>query len=217
MRKFAVVIAVALIVSALLALPAAAQAPSCAGSLPTRLVIGERGQIAESFSTIYDAPAGNPVQIVNAPAEFTVIGGPVSDGFLCYFQVLYDNGATGWSVESQVVSDWGDNMYWLAPITPPAPTPVNPLCPGGLPNQLSVGMRGYIVSTFSTLRDTPGGNPVQRVFSPAQFTVIGGPVSDGYLCYFQLLYDDASTGWASESQLYSSWGSNKYWLAPITS
>lgn len=220
MRKIAVVIAITMIVSALLALPAAAggTAPLCAGSLPTQLLVGGRGQIAQSFSTLYDAPAGNPIQIVNAPAQFTVIAGPVSDGFLCYFQIQYDNGLMGWSVESQVVSEWGDNTYWLAPIAPPpAPEPLNPLCPGGLPNQLSVGMRGYVVSTFSTLRDAPGGNPVQRVFAPAQFTVIGGPVSDGYLCYFQLLYDDASTGWASESQLFSAWGSNKYWLAPITS
>jgi hypothetical protein len=232
MRKFAVVIAITMIASLLLALPAGAQSnpqplpltsppgnPLCPGSLATRLLMGGRGMIAESFSTLYDAPAGIEIQTINAPAEFTVLAGPVSDGFLCYFQVLYDNGLTGWVVESQVASEWGDNMYWLAPIGAPPPVlePVNPLCPGGLVNQLSIGMRGYVVSTYSTLRDAPGGNPIQRVYSPAEFTVIGGPVSDGYLCYFQLLYDDASTGWASESQLVSAWGSNKYWLAPITS
>lgn len=218
MRNFAVVIALVMILSLLMVLPTSAGGnPLCPGSLPTRLVVGGRGQIAESFSTLYDAPAGNKITVIYAPAQFTVVSGPVSDGNLCYFYVQHDNGLAGWSVESQIASDWGDNMYWLAPVAPSQPEPVNPLCPGGLPNALSIGVRGYVVSTYSTLRDAPGGNPVQRVYSPAQFTVIGGPVSDGYLCYYQLLYDDSATGWASESQLYSPWGSNKYWLAPITS
>ncbi len=216
MRKFAIVIAIVTVLSVLMALPAAAGGtPTCAGSLPTQLTVGGRGQIAQSYSTLYDAPGGNPVQIVEAPAEFTVVAGPSSNGWLCYYYVQYDSGAAGWAVESQVSSEWGDNMYWLLPVS--APVPVNPLCPGGLPNQLSIGVRGYVVSVYSTLRDAPGGNPVQRVYSPAQFTVIGGPESDGYLCYYQLLYDDGATGWASESQLYSPWGSNMYWLAPITS
>jgi hypothetical protein len=216
MRKYAVVIAIVTVLSVLAALPAAAgDVPVCGGSLPTLLVVGGRGQIAQSFSTLYDTPAGNPIQIVEAPAQFTVIAGPVSDGWLCYFYIQYDSGLAGWAIESQVASEWGDNMYWLMPVA--TPVPVNPLCPGGMVNMLSIGVRGYVVSTYSTLRDSPGGAPVQRVYSPAQFTVIGGPATDGYLCYYQLLYDDGATGWASESQLVSPWGSNRYWLAPITS
>lgn len=216
MRKLSVVLAMVTVLSVLMAFPAAAGGnPVCGGSLSTMLVVGGRGQIAQTFSTLYDAPAGNPIQIVEAPAQFTVIAGPVSDGWLCYFYIQYDSGLVGWAIESQVASDWGDNMYWLIPVF--APAPVNPLCPGGLVNQLSIGVRGYVVSTYSTLRDSPGGAPIKRVYSPAQFTVIGGPETDGYLCYYQLLYDDGSTGWSSESQLVSPWGSNKYWLAPITS
>ena len=56
-----------------------------------------------------------PFQTVYAPASFTVLAGPASDGFLCYFQIQYDNGLSGWAVESQVSSEWGSNMYWLAP------------------------------------------------------------------------------------------------------
>ncbi len=167
------------------------------------------------FSSLRDAPGGNIIQTVYAPAQFTVLAGPASDGYLCYFDVQYDSGATGWAVESQVVSDWGDDMYWLAPVAPPAPPPVNALCPGGLPNMLTIGGRGQVAQAYSSLRDAPGGNILQTVYAPAQFTVLAGPASDGYLCYYQIQYDSGLTGWASESQLYSAWGDNLYWLVPL--
>ena len=46
MRKFAIVIAIVTVLSVLMALPAAAGGtPTCAGSLPTQLTVGGRGQI----------------------------------------------------------------------------------------------------------------------------------------------------------------------------
>ncbi len=228
MRKLAVILAcLALLgtLTAVTALPAAAQSSLCPGSLTPQLFTGARGQIAQSFSTLRDAPGGNPIQTVYAPAQFTVLSGPVSDGWLCYDQIQYDNGATGWAVESQVYSGWNDNSYWLTPVAAPPtpvvpppipPTPVNALCPGGLPNLLTVGGRGYVASTYSSLRDSPGGTPIMKVYSPAQFTVLAGPVSDGYLCYYQIIYDSGVSGWASESQLTSAWGDNMYWLAPLS-
>ncbi|HVU13794.1 MAG TPA: hypothetical protein VHD90_21100, partial [Phototrophicaceae bacterium] len=94
MRKLVMILVVVLtVISPLAVFPALADA-SCPGSLPTRLTVGGRGQIAQTFSTLRDGVAGNPIQVVYAPALFTVLAGPASDGTLCYFQIQYDNGLT---------------------------------------------------------------------------------------------------------------------------
>ncbi len=220
MRKLIILITAVLIFGALAALPAAAQGYSCPGSLAPRLSLGSHGQIAQTFSTLRAAPGGAPIQIVYAPATFTVTEGPACDGYLTYFHIQYDNGGpNGWAVESELYSVWGYNQYWLAPTNapppPPPPPPQNTTCPGSLPTQLQIGQHGHIAEVFSTLRDSPGGNAIQIMYPPSTFTVLAGPASDGYLCYFQIQYDNGGpTGWASESQVYSIYGNNKYWLLP---
>jgi hypothetical protein len=218
MRKLVVLMTVVVILGALAALPASAADYSCPGSLAPRLGLGSRGQIAQTFSTLRNAPGGSPVQIVYAPASFTVVEGPSCDGYLTYFRVQYDNGGpNGWAAESQIYSPWGYNQYWLEPTNapPPPPPPPTNICPGSLPTRLQIGQHGDITEVFSTLRNAPGGTPIRILYPPATFTVLAGPASDGYLCYFQIQYDNGGpTGWAAESQIYSVWGNNRYWLAP---
>ena len=93
-------------------------AASCAGSLPTRLVTGDRGRIAHAYSTLRTQPAGSPIEIVFAPAEFSVLQGPLCAGYgpLAWYEIEYDDGSTGWASESQVDSIWGPNQYWLEPV-----------------------------------------------------------------------------------------------------
>jgi hypothetical protein len=215
MRKLAALIALIAIFSTFAVVPAFADA-SCPGSLPNQLVVGGRGQIAQTFSTLRYTPGGTPIQIVYAPAQFNVLAGPSSDGFLCYYQIQYDDGMKGWANESELVSIYGNNQYWLTPINgqPPPPPTSGTYCPGSLATRLTVGSQGSIAQTFSTLRDVPGGNTIKVVFAPATFTVLAGPASDGYLCYFQIDYGNGQTGWAAESQIWSIWGFDQYWLAP---
>ena len=219
MRKLAAVIAVVAIVSTFLVAPAFAADGSCPGSLPNRLVVGARGQIAQTFSTLRYTPGGQPIQIVYSPAQFTVLAGPASDGYLCYYQIQYDDGMNGWANESELASYYGYNQYWLEPTDgqPPVPPTDGTYCPGSLATRLFVGSQGSIAQTFSTLRDAPGGSEILTVYAPATFTVIGGPASDGYLCYFQIDYGNGQVGWAAESQVWSIWGYNQYWLAPTNS
>lgn len=210
--------------------------PTCTGSLVSRLAVGDQGQVAREFSTLRDAPAGNPIQIVPGGTQFTVIGGPTCADNLIYLQLDYGSGVTGWANESQVVSVWGTNLYWLEPIpvvtptptatptaTPtPPPTPTLPPCSGSLANQLNtVGQTGEINRVFSTLRSAPAGPAVEVVYSPATFTVAappgGGPSAvcgaDG-LTYVYIDYGGGMEGWASESQVISIYGRNLYWLVP---
>ena len=220
MRKLVLFIALLAIFSALTALPAAAQgAAPCAGSLPTQLTVGGQGQIAQAFSTLRDSPGGIPIQIVYAPATFTVIGGPACGPFdnLTYFQIDYGNGQSGWANESQIISQWGYNAYWLTPTSAPPPPPPPPgTCAGSLAPQLSVNGRGQIAEVFSSLRATPGGLPTQIVYAPAQFNVVEGPVCSGSLNYWHIHYDSGLDGWAVESEVFSAWGYNHYWLVPVS-
>ena len=220
MRKIAAIVALTAILSTFLVAPAFAADGSCPGSLPNRLVAGARGQIAQTFSTLRYTPGGQPIQIVYSPAQFTVLAGPASDGYLCYYQIQYDDGMKGWANESELVSYYGYDQYWLEPTDgqPPVLPPTSETyCPGSLATRLTVGSQGTIAQTFSTLRDAPGGNEFLVVYAPATFTVLSGPASDGYLCYFQIDYGNGQVGWAAESQVWSIWGYNQYWLAPTNS
>jgi hypothetical protein len=92
--------------------------PPCGGSLAPRLEIGDRGRIAQRFSTLRHFPAGRAIRVVYAPAEFTVLDGPICAGYgpLAWYLIDYGNGLVGWASESQRYSLWGRNQYWLSPV-----------------------------------------------------------------------------------------------------
>jgi hypothetical protein len=91
-----------------------------------------------------------------------------------------------------------------------------PPCAGSLEPMLAVGDQGQIAERFSTLRTYPAGPVIRVVPAPETFTVIDGPVCAGYgpLTWYHIRYDDPALGegWASESQVYSIYGRNLYWL-----
>lgn len=92
----------------------------------------------------------------------------------------------------------------------------DPTCSGSLPNRLTIGMRGQIAERFSTLRVKPGG-PGVTVAAPAQFTVLEAPqcAANGPLWWLHIRYDNGQQGWASESQRFSIYGIDHYWLEPV--
>lgn len=213
--------------------------PTCPGSLETRLSVGDDGMVARSYSTLRDAPAGNPIAIKTYGSMFTVIGDAVcASNNLFYVQIDYGGGQVGWANESQVVSEYG-SQYWLepssdatpttpapttpapttpAPTTPAPPTPLpttEPPCAASLDPRLEVGDEGVVARAFSTLRDAPAGNPIGIYLFDSRFEVLEGPICAGYgpLTWYKIRYlDDGKEGWASESQRRSIYGSNLYWL-----
>jgi hypothetical protein len=103
---------------------AASAAVSCAGSLPPRLAVGDTGRIAERFSTLRRIPAGtgrNVIAVIRASQNLTfeVLEGPVCAGFgpLTWYRIRYSNGQEGWASESQRRSIYGNNRYWLEPVS----------------------------------------------------------------------------------------------------
>ena len=124
MRKLTVLMVVALLltmvsVTSVSAGGGAVPDPLCAGSLPNILTNGQRGQIAQRFSTLRPSPyAYGTVIYADTATAFTVVGDPVCAGYgpVWWIPIRYDDGQEGWAAESQVYSLWGWNQYWLEPI-----------------------------------------------------------------------------------------------------
>jgi hypothetical protein len=201
----------------------------CAGSPDSRLTVGQPGYVAQRFSSLRSAPAGPVIRVIYSPATFTVLEGPVCAGYgpLAFYRVDYGGGVTGWASEGEVYSIYGSNQYWLAPglpttvtptvtptVAPVTPTPSPTVCAGSLATRLTVGNRGQIAQRFSSLRSAAGGPVIRVVYAPAQFTVLAGPVCSGGVQFFNIDYGGGLTGWAAESEVYSIYGFNQYWLAP---
>jgi hypothetical protein len=197
----------------------------CPGSLATRLKVGDRGQVAQRFSSLRSSPGGPVSRVMGAGATFTGLEGPQCGNTLTHYRIDYGNGVTGWASESQIYSEYGYNQYWLAPVTTTPTTPTTPTppttpvtsCPGSLPPRLTVGGRGTVAQSYSTLRSSPAGAPIRIVGNGAAFTVLEGPVcaGTGSLMFWRIDYGGGLTGWANESERSSLWGSNQYWLAPL--
>ncbi len=90
-------------------------------------------------------------------------------------------------------------------------------CAGSLPVRLAIGEQGRIAERFSTLRYYPAGPAIRVIYSPAQFTVLDGPICAGYgpLAWYLIDYGGGLVGWASESQVWSIYGYNRYWLESV--
>lgn len=232
MVLFLVVLAILTSVSAVFA--DGAVSATCTGSLESRFAVGDQGQVAREYSTLRNAPAGVPIAYKAYGSVFTVVGEAVCANNLLYVQIDYGSGMVGWANESQVSSEWGNNLYWLDPVTTVTPTPTTPTptpetptptpatppptseppCAASLPPRLVVGDGGMVAQGYSTLRSAPAGNPIAVYPHGTRFEVLEGPICAGYgpLTWYKIKYADGKKGWASESQRVSVWGSNLYWL-----
>lgn len=95
----------------------ATPAPSCPGAPPQRLLVGGRGQVCTREDNIWlrDAPGREANIIASLPpgTEFAVIGGPECAGNnWSWWQVLTDDGQTGWVAEGGDETD----RYYLCPL-----------------------------------------------------------------------------------------------------
>ncbi|NPV67834.1 MAG: hypothetical protein HPY64_11860 [Anaerolineae bacterium] len=217
MRKLSkiVALAVVLVLIGLLLPPLPAYADGgtpCPGSLPTRLAVGDTGEVARSFSSLRNSPGGLVIRVMYTGARFTVLEGPTCAGGLTFYKIDYGGGLVGWASESAVASPWGA-QYWLAPVEDGGGTPT--ACAGSLAPRLAVGDTGRVARSFSSLRSSPGGPVISVRGYHEEFTVLEGPVcaAAGPLIWYRIDYGGGAVGWASESQVISPWGS-QYWLEP---
>lgn len=176
---------------------------------PTRLVVGERGQVTPGSSNrIRSAPSTSGEQVGQIPAGgiFTVLDGPTcADGFN-WWQVDYE-GVIGWTVEGTA------DEFFVEPLEP-APSPIpgatttptlgasEGACPAGVAPepQLVVGMWARLTSnTPSRMRADPGtgGREVAQIRPIDTVTVLEGPrCVDGFNWFRVDL--NGTVGWTAE-------------------
>ncbi len=235
MRKLALLLVALLLLGATFSVSADADPlsdPACPGSLLPQLSPGAPGHINRVFSSLRYTPDGSVKQVIFAPATFSVqtveqtltdtgLSQPscVNDVWSWYIQYTdVDGNPYGWASESQILSIWGPDQYWLVPgeIEPPT-TPT--ACDSAPAFRLVEGGTGEIAQVYSTLRTVPAG-PGERIYAPATFTVYAsGNVPAGFTqptcvdgqAYWYIQYDDSGKfGWANEGY------GDEYFLAPIT-
>ncbi len=223
MRKLALLLIALLLLGATFSANADAPAPdpNCSGSLIPQLTPGAPGHVAGFFSTLRNTPDGTVKQVIFSPATFstqtdaqamtdTGLHQPTCNNNVWFWYIQYtdvEGSPFGWASESQVISLFGLNQYWLVPGEIEAPTTPTS-CSSDTPFQLVQGGQGEIALTYSTLRTTPAGDG-ERIEAPADFTVYAsGNVPAGFTqptcvdgqAYWYIQYNDDPTkfGWANE-------------------
>jgi hypothetical protein len=90
-------------------------------------------------------------------------------------------------------------------------------CAGSPPTRMIGAQRGQVAQRFSTLRAAIGSDHVLAIMpGGATFNVVSGPVCGGFgsFTWYQVNYNGL-VGWVTEGAVYSIWGNNQYWIAPL--
>ncbi len=204
------------------AVPTAASANTACGPMPTRLVKGQRGRVTPGPDNSLNNkpsppskdPTSKPVGTIPAGTVFTVLDGPVCSYNLTWWQLKVDaNGAVGWTAE-------GDSSgYWLEPLQPAQPTSIPAAaCPGNLPQRLTIGKAGRVVSATGNALNSqpaapskdPNSKRLGTIPPKGVFTVVEGPTCAGGYTWWKVNYN-GTIGWTSEGD------SQTYWLEPLQS
>ena len=155
----------------------------------TKFIVGNRIETTANVNVrSFPYLSGEILGTEPTGSQGTVTGGVIwSDGFW-WWQIQYDDGTVGWSVETYMEP---------APGTAPAPQPLLPP-PSAIPStKFSINDR-VITTTNLNVRATAGGTflGTEPFFSFG--TVIGGPVFADNSWWWQIQYDNGITGWSSE-------------------
>lgn len=230
-------IVLALMLVAVIAVPAAAQTSTCPYAPAPRLVGASQGQVAQSYSSLRAGLGSNVVlRVMPGGATFNITGSPVCWGAHYWYPVTYQ-GVNGWATEGYL------NQYWLEPVsatptptmtpTPivtPTPTtpgtggqipPTDPLtgapiipttaaCPGAPAPRLVAGQPAAVSQAYSSLRAGVHSDRVLAIMrTGARIEVLAGPFcSWGPYNWYQVRYNGV-TGWSTEGT------GGAYWLMPL--
>lgn len=157
----------------------------------TKFIIGDRVQVNAGPLNVRSSPSlsAEILGTQNLGALGTVIGGSLYSDGSWWWQIDYDFGADGWSIEDYL------NKVTATPPPPPAPPP-------SAFTKFVVGDRietlyNVKVRSLPSLSGTVLGGQKQG----SQGTVVGGPIfADGYW-WWQVNYDSGADGWSAEDFL----------------
>ncbi len=143
-------------------------------SFPPEISVGS-SVVGLQPATLYDGPNGNPVGTVPAGVTGEVVGGPEWVDGVKWWQVLYENGQTGWVTDGDLRSNDTD------------------------------GALGEKVSPYgeTTVYNEPGGVPIGTVSADTEGEIVGGPRDVNGVRYWEVVFDDGTRGWVAEDDIRS--------------
>ncbi|MEX0931639.1 MAG: SH3 domain-containing protein [Candidatus Paceibacterota bacterium] len=138
------------------------------------------GAIGEEVATynqtnLLDAPGGSVSAVIPEGMEGEIVGGPVDKDGVRYWEVEFENGERGWVAEDDLHSIKEQDVH------------------------------GEEVSAVgdTAVYDRPGGSIIDFVSEGEVGVIIGGPQDKDGVRYYEVLFDDGTTGWVKESDLVS--------------
>ncbi len=173
-----------------------------------RLAIGAIAEVnatAEGL-TLRTGPSAMTAILEQLPdgALVTIIGGPIEEGGLIWWQIRAPSGREGWTFEAD------DGLQALIPL-PAQPQIV--ICAGALPPRLMPQMIGRVRSEDPrplNVRAGPGLSfrTLTQLRAGEQFLVLRGPVcADGY-SWYEVRFGSGESGWLAE-------GDVDYFVEPV--
>lgn len=156
------------------------QGYQCPGAVPSRLEVGIPGYVNFDLGLAIRQQAsldGAQLDTLYLGAQFTVVGGPVCNNALNWWEVELDStGAIGWLAE-------GSDYYFLAPINlgrAELPVEYDTQCPNAIVPELAIGERGELATGGLFFFRAEGAQfQMDPLSSGTIVHVLGGPVCEG--------------------------------------
>ncbi len=136
----------------------------------------------------------------------TVTDGPSQSNSYTWWNIAYDDGAAGWSVESYLAATTIQKPAPVTPVTVPAPVtqPSSSETPVTQPTTPTFKSGDRVMTTDSVnVRDGASAQSAIRgkALKNATGTVTTGPVQSGSYKWWKIDYDNGLSGWSAESYL----------------
>ena len=138
--------------------------------------------VSKRETSMRSEPGGAEIFLIAKGSRGIVIGGPVLQNDVLWWEVVYGDGSTGWVPESQVAIDAPEDRKTLNNGTPSGSKTIN--------------------SKDTNVRSAPGGgNVLSKKLEGDRGTVVLGPEIVFGERWWKIRYEDGITGWVREDDL----------------
>jgi peptidoglycan/xylan/chitin deacetylase (PgdA/CDA1 family) len=144
---------------------------------------------AASDVNVRETPNGARAGTATGGTDATITGGPTRAGGYIWYQLEYEDGLTGWSVQKYLADGHTDDGDEGDSPDQPEKTP-----------QFDVGEAVH-ATTGVNVRETPNGARVGTATSGTDATITDGPTRVGGYIWYRLQYEDGLTGWSVQKYL----------------
>ncbi|MFZ2716392.1 MAG: GW dipeptide domain-containing protein [Minisyncoccia bacterium] len=134
-------------------------------------------------AVLYDSPGGKKIDTKKLGDSGRIVGGPVTLGTDKYWNVRFDDGSTGWILESDIAS------------LPQGVTPMKDM-PTLISSEVEIFKESPVFSE-------PGVSQIAIKKVGEHGTIIEGSIIKDNIKYWHIRFDDGTVGWVDEQNLNS--------------